>query len=715
MSITAEQAHVDAAYAHLTELIEHLEHRLTTTSQAPGTGTGQDVLEREALLENLIGQLRAARAAEQRLCFGATESADGSSAHIGRIGLRDTSGEPLLLDWRAPSAASFYQATAVDPMGLRARRRIATSGRTVTHVEDEDLTDVLAVSSAAAAAVEAPRDGRMADIVATIAADQDRIIRSPLEQITVVEGAPGTGKTVVALHRAAWLLYTHRDRLAKHGVLVIGPSRAFLHYIDQVLPSLGETDVVLLTPGQLYPPVSTDRTDIDDVAAIKGSIAMVDVIRRAVWARRRIPDDDVSITLDDGTKLTLRAADVRSALRAVPKSASFHAGREPFLRRVMAVLTTQLLRSRHQDPSDEDARRSTMADLADDVQVRRTLNSMWLPTTPENVVGRLLTDPAYLSASSAGSLSPAERERLLRDDPTRWTVDDVPLLDEAAELLGPWDPQAAARRRAERAAYASDLSTAQRAMETFGSGAWLTAEDLVARHSSNGLPRTVAERAMDDRDWIYGHVVVDEAQDLSAMAWRVIERRCKRRSATIVGDMQQSAHPAALRTWTEALHWAGSRVDLQRLSITYRITKQTAQTAVAQLIAAGGNAPHLQTVRDGAPPQVLQTPAAALSSVIHDLLPANEGRAAVIYPDAYAAWAEQYGASDARIGTGADGLDLPIALLTVAQTKGLEFNDVVIIDPERIAQQRPHGSDIYVACTRPTQRLFLVSVDWTTT
>jgi DNA helicase IV len=713
MNIAAEQAHVNAAYAHLGDLIAHLEHRLSSTSQAPSTGTGQDILEREALLENLIGQLRAARAAEQRLCFGATDGVDGSSAHIGRIGLRDEAGEPLLLDWRAPSAASFYQATAVEPMGLRARRRIATSGRTVTHVEDEDLTDVLAVSSAAAAAVEAPRDGRMADIVATIAGDQDRIIRSPLEQITVVEGAPGTGKTVVALHRAAWLLYTHRDRLAKHGVLVIGPSRAFLHYIDQVLPSLGETDVVLLTPGQLYPPVSTDRTDTDDVAAIKGRMAMVDVIRRAVHARRRIPKGDVQIVLEDGTKLTLRSSDVRTALRAVPKSASFHAGREPFLRRLMAVLTTQLLHARHQDPSDEATRRSTMADLADDIEIRRTLNTMWLPTTPEHIVGRLLTDPTYLATSSAGSLSPSEQERLLRAVATEWTVDDVPLLDEAAELLGPWDPQAAARRRAERAEHATELSTARRAMETFGSGAWLTAEDLVARHSGDGLPRTVAERAMEDRDWIYGHVVVDEAQDLSAMAWRVIERRCKRRSATIVGDMQQSAHPAALRTWEDALRWAGNRVDVQRLSITYRITKQTAETAVAQLIAGGGSAPHLRTVRDGPPAQFLETTASDLGPMINALLQSNEGRAAVIYPDAYATWAEKYGASDAQIGTGADGLDLPIALLTVAQTKGLEFNDVVIIDPDRIAEQRPRGADIYVASTRPTQRLYLVNVDWT--
>jgi DNA helicase IV len=712
MSIAEEQVHVTAAYAHLHTLIAHLEERIDRTSTAPGTGTGQDVLEREALLENLVGQLRAARAAEQRLCFGATEAVDGSASHIGRIGLRDESGEPLLLDWRAPTAASFYQATAADPMGLRARRRIATQGQTVTHVEDEDLTDVLAVTSAAAAAVEKPRHGRMADIVATIAADQDRIIRSPLERVTVVEGAPGTGKTVVALHRAAWLLYTHRERLAKHGVLVIGPSRAFLHYIDQVLPSLGETDVVLLTPGQLYPPVSTDRNDSDDISAIKGRAVMARVVRRAVDARRRIPDHDVELTLEDGTPLTLRTADLRSATRSVPRSSSFHSGREPFLRRLMAVLTTQLLRSRHQDPSDEELRRSTMADLADDIHIRRALNTMWLPTTPEYIVGRLLTDPEYLARASSGILSAHEQELLLRTGAADWTIDDVPLLDEAAELLGPWDPQAAMRGRAERAAHASELATAQRAMETFGTGAWLTAEDLVARNAGGGLTLTVAERAMEDRGWIYGHVVVDEAQDLSAMAWRVIDRRCKRRSATIVGDMQQSAHPAALRTWEEALEWAGDRVDVQRLSITYRITKQTADTAIEQLIAAGGTAPVLQTVRDGPQTEFLTVAETDLQSTIANLLQSAEGRAAVIYPDAEARWAAEFAQSNDQFGIGESGLDLPVALLTVAQTKGLEFNDVVVIDPARITQQRPRGADIYVASTRPTQRLILATVDW---
>jgi len=707
VSIATEQEHVTTAYAHLRDLIRHLEERMAATSQAPATGTGQDILEREALLEHLFTQVRAARAAEQRLCFGAIVTDTKETSHIGRIGLRDAAGDPLLLDWRAPGAAPFYQATAADSMGVRTRRRIATQGETVTHVEDEDLNDVLAVTSAATAAVETPREGRMADIVATIAADQDRIIRSPLEQITVVEGGPGTGKTVVALHRAAWLLYTYRERLAKDGVLIIGPSEAFLHYIDQVLPSLGETDVVLLTPGQLYPPVSTNRIDTDETAQIKGNVIMAGVIRRAVSLRQRLPKSDLHITLEDGSSVTLRAADIKAAAHQVPKGLSFHAGREPFLRRLMSVLTTQRLRNLQHDVTDDEARTSTMADLAADVNVRRALNLIWLPVTPEQLIGRLLSDESFLAEASSGVLSNDERGLLLREDATAWTTDDVPLLDEAAELLGPWDPAAAHRLRREHADRSRELAAAARAVETFGG--WVSAQHLVDRDTPTYQLRSVAERAMEDREWIYGHVVVDEAQDLSAMAWRVVQRRCSRRSATIVGDLQQAAHPAAPRTWNDALAWAKGRVEVQRLTITYRITKQTVTAAIDALVRAGGVAPHIEAVRDGAEPLMMSS--SNVVATVLDVMPPGDGRAAVIVPDDRPDLAIELAAADPRIQVGPAGLDFPIAVLTVAQTKGLEFDEVLIVDPERIASQRPRGADIYVAATRPTQRLILLDVE----
>ena len=254
-ALESEQRNITAFYALLDSYTEHVIERIDKTASAPSTGTGQDTVERQAEIDHWSTQLRSARAAADRLAFGRVDLATDHGSeirHIGRMGLRDADGNPVLIDWRAPTAAGFYQATALQPMDVTLRRRIITRGRTVTHIDDEDLLDpVNDVIDAAAASVEAPREGRMGDIVATIAADQDAIVRSPLSQITIVEGGPGTGKTVVALHRAAWLLYTYRDQLARDGVLIVGPSSAFLHYIDQVLPSLGETDVVLLTPGQL--------------------------------------------------------------------------------------------------------------------------------------------------------------------------------------------------------------------------------------------------------------------------------------------------------------------------------------------------------------------------------------------------------------------------------------------------------------------------------
>jgi len=707
VTIAQEQQHLDRSYAHLAALIHHLESRIHSTATAPSTGTGQDLLEREALLDNLTTQLRMAYAAQTRLCFGRIDAQDGATRHIGRIGLRDDNGDPILLDWRAPNAAAFYQATLQDPMGIRLRRRIVTKDSLVTHVDDEDLTDLLAVPSSAAKAMDSPREGRMADIVATIAADQDRIIRSPLDQITVVEGGPGTGKTVVALHRAAWLLYTYRDRLAKDGVLVIGPSTAFLHYIDQVLPSLGETDVVLLTPGQLYPPVSTQRLDSPTAAKIKGDVVMAKVVAQAVHQRRRIPKSAITITCEDGAVVTISSNALRAAERSVSRSATFHAGRETFLRRLVATLVTERAKERGWDAGDQDTRQQLLADIVEDVNIRRTLNLMWLPTSPEHLVGRLLSDPHTLASAAAGLLSADEQMALLREDPVAWTVDDVPLLDEAAELLGPWDPLAAQRARAERAEQQSELASARRAIDTFGSGAWTTAEQLVERGASSGPSQTVAERAINDREWIYGHVVVDEAQDLSAMAWRVIERRTKRRSATIVGDLQQAAHPSALQRWDDALHWASHRVDIQHLTISYRITQQIAKTARDLLVAAGGAEPKLHAIRDGAPTVRASVPIDDLAAFVLSQVEIDVGRTAIVVPDDWAFVAE-IAAGDERFGIGADGLDRQVAILTVAETKGLEFDRVFVVDPDEISRQRPRGADIYVASTRATQQLFLI-------
>ncbi len=689
--IAVEQRYVDACYDLLSSFSAHVADRIDDLSRTQGTGTGQDLLEKQALYDNLAQQLASARAASSRLCFGRVDLVDGRTHHIGRIGLRDAQGDPVLLDWRAPNAAGFYQATTVEPMGVARRRRIITKDTTVTHIEDEDLANPTAIASdAAAMAVEAPRDGRMGDIIATIAADQDRIVRSPLGQITVVQGGPGTGKTVVALHRAAWLLYTYRDRLARDGVLVVGPSTAFLRYIDQVLPSLGETDVVLLTPGQLFPSVSTNLIDVPAVAAIKGDLVMVDVIANAVNQRVRIPHHDVTITLDDGSRVTITAAQLAEVRRGLPRNGSFNANRDPFLRRTLDYLCRDRARQRNEDPSDPDVRADLLPDLVDDAQVRRTLNLMWLPVTPERLITKLLTDPQTLAAAAEGILTAAQQQSLLRAAGQPWTVDDVPLLDEAAERLG----------EAEPVTRSADV----RGSEDY---AELTVHDPHARYSPS---TTVAERALTDRTWVYGHVVVDEAQELSRMAWHTLARRCSRKSMTIVGDLQQTTHPAGARDWDEALGWAGDQVELHTLTVTYRITRQTAETATEQLTRAGGDAPNLHPIRDGAPTEYLACTTAELPALVLERARGEVGRIGVIVPDDRAAdLMSLLEKASPDFGVGDDALDAPIAVLTARDTKGLEFDHVYVIDPVAISRQAQRGSDIYVACTRATQGLHFIS------
>jgi len=689
-AIAGEQQVVDACYARLDALTTHLSTRIEGLSRQEGTGTEQDLLERQAMFDSLVQQLSSARSATSRLCFGRLDYAEGPTRHIGRIGLRDEDGDPVLLDWRAPQSAGFYQATAVEPMGLRRRRRIISKDRTVTHVEDEDLLNPASISTDAAAdAVEAPREGRMGDIIATIAADQDKIVRSPMNQLTVVQGGPGTGKTVVALHRAAWLLYTYRDRLAKDGVLVVGPSTTFLRYIDQVLPSLGETDVVLLTPGQLYPSVSTSIPDAPPVAAIKGDTVMARVVANAVTQRIRIPRHDVSIRLEDGSTVRITAQQLADIKAGLPRNAGYHANREPFLRRVIDILAKDRARQRQEDPSDPEIRQEIINDIVDDVHLRRELNLMWLPTTPERLIARLLSNPDALARAAQGLLTREQQATLLRPIEAPWTVDDVPLLDEAAERLGEYEIPA----RVVRQDPADDYRE-------------LVVVDPRAVHRPS---TTVAERAMSDRTWIYGHVVVDEAQELSRMAWRALARRCSRKSMTIVGDLQQTTHPAGARDWDEALGWAREKIDLHTLTVTYRITRQTAATATTLLTRAGGHAPNLRPIRDGIETEHVSLTADEIADAVLQRSALAPGRIGVVVPDEDAAmWMSTLVKASEAFGTGDDALDSPIAVLTARDTKGLEFDHVYVVDPAAIATQGTRGSDIYVACTRATQTLHLV-------
>jgi DNA helicase IV len=446
-----EQDYVATLYARLDALQREAEQQLTAVRMLDVGGNHQSRSERDTfarLYEDRIVQLREV---DDRLAFGRLEAApdeasgDAVYRYIGRLGLRDEDLQPILLDWRVPQASAFYQATAATPLGARARRHLLSKGRSVIRIEDEILDATLLEGDAAAlhqgegallAALTAQRTGHMADIVSTIQADQDRIIRSDLKGVLVVQGGPGTGKTAVALHRAAYLLYTHRDRLKNSGVLIVGPSRSFLQYIEAVLPSLGETGVVLASVGQLYPGVEATREDAPAVAALKGQTFMADLIARAVRSRQRIPAGPQQLVVN-GDRLTLHPQLVENAIhRARATGKPHNEARVTFVKSALGALSREWLaqlkaQGRSMDDTDLPMLREDLR-LADDVRV--ALNTAWLPLTPEKLLQDLYARPQWL-ARLTPRWTPEQRALLLRPRDAEFTIADIPLLDEAAEYL----------------------------------------------------------------------------------------------------------------------------------------------------------------------------------------------------------------------------------------------------------------------------------------
>src|SRR5215207_4005316 len=606
-----EQAYVDMLYRRLDTLRERTQAELERALGADGGGTFQARVDRDAFVARHSGRLAQLAAAEHGLCFGRLDRADGSHLYIGRLGLLDDDREPLLVDWRAPAAQPFYRATWANRDGVVRRRHLRTRGREVLGIEDDVLDleslseaerDDLSGEAALLAALTASRTGRMADIVATIQDEQDRIIRSGLPGVLVVQGGPGTGKTAVALHRAAYLLYTHRQRLSRRGVLVVGPNPTFLRYIEQVLPSLSETDVLLSTVGSLFPGVTATAQEPVEVAAVKGGTRMVELLAAAITDRQRVPEADIVVEVG-GQRLRLDPATCeRARHRARATGEPHNQARATFRREVVAALTDQMVAALTHDlpqvdlPDDDllvdlfpDERLldpdldEIRAELSSAPAVRSAVDRLWPKLTPQQLVGGLLASPERL-ASAGGRLEAAERALLLRPagdgrDPG-WTPADVPLLDEAAVLLG--DDGARARRAEARQAEQdrAELAYAREVLAGTSIGdaaryapdtSALDPSVLAGRWRSRGPQVGLAERASQDRGWVFGHVIVDEAQELSPMAWRMLMRRSPSRSMTVVGDMAQTGAPWGPGSWARALdpHAAG-RWRVEELTINYR-------------------------------------------------------------------------------------------------------------------------------------------------
>ncbi|WP_435880946.1 HelD family protein [Streptosporangium subroseum] len=737
IELAKEQEYVSGLYERLDLLRVRTQRQLDgVLAQGGSGGTHQNRSERDSFAGMYAERLGRLWAVENGLCFGRLDNADDTSLYIGRIGLADDEQRRLLIDWRAPVAQPFYGATPAASMGVTRRRHLQTKGRKVIGVDDDLLDldsltdeDVATLNGEAAllASIGAKRTGRMRDIVATIQSEQDRIIRSDLNGVLVVQGGPGTGKTVVALHRAAYLLYTHREKLARRGVLILGPNLTFLRYIEQVLPSLGETDVLLSTVSELYPGVVPGVRERPEVAAIKGDVRMAQVVERAVRERQRVPRKPVEIRLDKYT-LKLDGNILEAARNRAARSKRAHnEARSIFVRHLLNALARQAARQLGRGMIDEDELADIREDLRTERPVKAALNRLWPYVTPQQLLIGLFTSRERLDYA-AGEFGEAERELLLREPPRKgenwWAESDVPLLDEAAELLGDIDPgvlragawiaeeEQAASRAAALDERQHQLAYAKEVLEMTGLSDIMDAEKFASRHLNDDVYLTTAERAAADRTWAFGHIIVDEAQELSAMDWRMVMRRCPTRSMTIVGDLAQTGSSAGAPSWGRMLDpYVAGRWREEHLSVNYRTPAELMVVAadVLALIGPGLVAP--TSVREtGARPWAV-SPLESLGDVVKAEI-VEGGRLVVIVPESRV---EEFGeivvrsVDGAVAGPGTKALDAQVAVLTVAEAKGLEFDAVIVVEPELILSESPRGaSDLYVALTRATQRLGVV-------
>jgi DNA helicase IV len=698
--VPAEQAHVDLAYERLAAMRARTAAMLQDAFGERG-GTFQALTERDIRVRNSLGRLEQLDIGDASLVFGRIDKAspDGSEAfHIGRLAVSDRDQEPLVVDWRAPIAEPFYRATGAHPMGLRRRRHLLTDGRRVVDLEDEYFDDEGSDSGASlglsgpqvlTAALERSRTGRMQDIVATIQREQDEIIRSPLAGIVVVQGGPGTGKTAVALHRAAYLLYTHRFPLEGQGVLVVGPNPTFLRYIERVLPSLDENGVELSTVSALYPGTRPTGAEDDDVARLKGDARMAKVIARAVADRERALRHTAEIPYGSRLlRITPRMSEqVVAAARRRP--GTHNARRRAF----ESVLYRQLLdQAAPSEAPDKDFASEPLTaeelgrSLRHEPAMVEALNRMWPLLTPEQLLHDLFGAPALIDLAARDLLSAEERGLLRRDRgeptaPVAWTDADIALLDEAHALLGP-------RRR---------------------------------RRDTDAEEPTRA----------YGHVVIDEAQDLSPMQLRMVGRRSLSGSMTVVGDVAQATGTWAPSSWAQVVEHLPARRGwrLAELTVNYRTPAEIMELAsrVLAQVAPGMRAP--EAVRaTGHQPRTIPVPAvagspeeglvaAAVGALLQELdcldveRGPGSGTVGVLAPpsvlEALGSAFESAGIRVGRVGHGA--LDERVSLLSVEDAKGLEFDAVTVVEPDRIAQESPQGlRSLYVALTRATQWLTVV-------
>jgi DNA helicase IV len=720
--LQSEQAYIDNAYERLAAMRDAAQRRLEAVLDQGKGGTHQARQERDVIVRTSLQRLDQLEIGRHSLCFGRIDRAaegagtpgpggrreqnagDGEAGadaqeafYIGRLAVSGADHEPLVVDWRAPIAEPFYRATARHPMGLVRRRHFSTEGRRLLGIEDELLTlpsgepsgeggladgdsEGRVGSGALLAALERSRSGHMRDIVATVQREQDEIIRAPLPGVVVVQGGPGTGKTAVALHRAAYLLYTHRFPLERQGLLVVGPNRVFLRYIEQVLPSLGENGVVLSTAESLVPGVEARGSDHPGTAALKGEIRMATLLDRAVRDRQRPLTRDVEVPFGSAV-LRFTVQDSTQVVSAVRRRPGTHNSR----RRQLETLVGRRLLAQYRESLARvgAAERVAGFELEDDEfisEVRRlptlveALDRMWPRLRPEELLHDLYGAlPLLRLAGRKAGLDEAELGGLYRPrsaslDEIPWSVADLPLIDEARVLLGPV--------------------------------------------SSGGSGR-------EDEARSYGHIVVDEAQDLSPMQLRMVARRSLSGSMTVVGDLAQATGPVAPTVWTEVLaHLApGRSARTVELSVNYRTPDEVMRLSGRVLEAAAPlvRPPRSARVTGEEPAVVAVDPGGLVAQVVAradgEAARVRGGTVGIVAPRSLApALADGLRRAGLSFGEARrDGLDFAITVVPVDVVKGLEFDSVVVVEPASIVDEEPQGlRALYVALTRATRRLTVV-------
>lgn len=701
-------------------------------------GTHSARFERDVRVEVTERRLAALREADAGLVFGRIDRTDGERLYVGRVAISDENNEPLIVDWRAPAAEAFYRATPGEPLGLTRRRHFMLRGRRLVNVEDDLLSaegegggDLVLVGEAALLhSLRRARTGRMGDIVATIQREQDEIIRAPLPGVLVVQGGPGTGKTAVALHRAAYLLYTYRFPLERAGVLLIGPNRVFLRYIEAVLPSLGEHTVTFATPATLVPAVTVTGTDAPEAARVKGDLRMATLIAKAVRQRQRALPRPATIPLG-AHLLTLTPEHTREVVRRVKRRHGAHNERRAaFERQVTRILTDEWRRREGLAPEDalpEDLERQLHRERAYVAAVERT----WPILTPAALLHDLFGVPALLKLAAHDLLEESEWQALVRPRQRRlsdvaWTEADIALLDEAARHLG----RVPSRARPVDLDSEAERSIFERALEDAGNVDDKMRADLLD-HLARWTRESGGPEEPDLATRTFGHVIVDEAQELSPMQARMIGRRVPSGSMTIVGDLGQASGESAARQWEDVTTHIPNRQSARvvELSVNYRTPSEVMELAGRVLEAATPGLKPPRSVRStGELPVVTATSAdelvaTALAAARAEMELIGTGRVAVIAPEALVGPLRTgLGIADdpaltngSRPGlrglnaTAAAVLEQPIAVYPVEGVKGLEFDGVVVVEPASIAAERRNGlRALYVALTRTTRRLHLV-------